>query len=348
MAPTKSLQAGYWGGVEAPPNIHRLEALLAHADWLERLARHLATDDVAHDAVQETWLAAMRAPPAADRPPRPWLAQVVRNFLRKRVRTAGRQQRREEAAQDLHAEVAPADQLYERVELQRLLAEHVMALDEPYRRTVLLRYFDGRKAIEIARLTGVPEGTVRWRLKQALDRLRGALDRRHGGDRRKWALVLIPPRAPLISGLWKGIALMAKAKLAVPVVALLVALVAGVTFWQHALHRPSSASSPHEIVVVPRAHGELRVFGAAAPSAVEHGSVEGLVRDRAGRPVAGAMVSAGRAGAGLGSAGLLASEPRGRARPDGLRGPLRAGPPSRGHLLHPGQRFGVPCTARAR
>ena len=61
------------------------EALLAEAGWLRRLARSLVGDG-AEDAVQQTYLAAIVSPPAGDRPLRPWLAQVLRNFVRMRVR----------------------------------------------------------------------------------------------------------------------------------------------------------------------------------------------------------------------------------------------------------------------
>src|SRR5262245_33950858 len=120
---------------------HDLEAMLAHADWLSRLARHLVRPDIADDVVQETWVAALRSPPESGRPVRPWLAQVMRNFARRRARGEGRREGREQAAAaDAEAATPAADTLYERVELQRRLAELVMALDEPERRVVLLRY----------------------------------------------------------------------------------------------------------------------------------------------------------------------------------------------------------------
>ena len=73
-----------------------------------------------------------------------------------------------------------------------MLAKTVLALVEPYRTTVLLRYFEGLSSAEIARRTGVPSATVRWRLMRALEELRGKLDARHGGDRRSWCVVLAP------------------------------------------------------------------------------------------------------------------------------------------------------------
>src|SRR5690348_10304935 len=63
------------------------EDLLAHAAWVRRLAGALVGDaHVADDVVQDTWLAALRHPPAADRPVRPWLARVVANVASNRRR----------------------------------------------------------------------------------------------------------------------------------------------------------------------------------------------------------------------------------------------------------------------
>jgi hypothetical protein len=68
----------------------------------------------------------------------------------------------------------------------------VLELREPFRRTVLLRYFKGRSSAEIARAQSVPDGTVRWRLKSAIDQLRARLDQEAGGDRARWHRALLP------------------------------------------------------------------------------------------------------------------------------------------------------------
>jgi RNA polymerase sigma-70 factor, ECF subfamily len=204
-----------------------LEDLLAQSDWLGRLAHRLASPADADDAVQDTWLAAQRAPPDPARPPRPWLAEVLRNLLRARWHADQRRRRREQT----HATLTPdreaaVDAVYERVEMQRLVAERVMALEEPIRIVLLLRYFEGHDSTRIGQLLGIPPGTVRWRLKQALDRLRADMDSRFHGDRRAWAVVLAPgadglsPAAPaatvapaaLLAG---GLALLAGAVLGV-------------------------------------------------------------------------------------------------------------------------------------
>jgi RNA polymerase sigma factor (sigma-70 family) len=174
------------------PSDPRMEQLLAHAGWIRSLARSLVKDaSVADDLVQETWLAALRQPPLADRPLRPWLAQVLRNFARMRLRgESNRAEREESSARDARALPSPAE-LVERVETQRLLTAAVLGLDEPFRSTVLLRYYEGLSAAEIARRVGRPSATVRWRLMRGLEELRRQLDERHG-DRKQWCSLLLP------------------------------------------------------------------------------------------------------------------------------------------------------------
>jgi RNA polymerase sigma-70 factor (ECF subfamily) len=168
--------------------------LLGHGAWLRRLAGHLVRGgDGADDAVQETWLAALKARPSQVQDLRPWLGRVLLNNLRNQARTRSRRRMREEVVAGLAPQVTePGDAAFERLQLQRQLAGLVSGLDEPFRTTVVLRYFEERSAAEIARQLGVPEGTVRWRCKEALDRLRAQLDERHGGDRKAWGLLLLP------------------------------------------------------------------------------------------------------------------------------------------------------------
>lgn len=171
--------------------------LLAHAAWIRALAGALVRDDArADDLAQETWIAALRHPPAASLPARPWLAQVLRNLLRMDLRGDRRRRTREEAAhKTAELDGAGADTpelLLTRAQQQRALAGLVIELVEPYRSTILLRFFEGLSAAEIAHREGVPPGTVRWRLKRGLDQLRAELDRSHAGSRQAWQLALAP------------------------------------------------------------------------------------------------------------------------------------------------------------
>lgn len=167
------------------------ESLVAHGGWMRDLASSLLADaGAADDVVQEAWIAAMRRPPAEERALEPWLARVVRNLAWKRRRSEQRRVEHETRS----ASTEPSDSAHdtlERIETQRILVEAVAALGEPLRTTVVLRWFEGLSSVEIARRTNVPEGTVRWRLKSALDELRERLDRRFG-SRESWSAWLLP------------------------------------------------------------------------------------------------------------------------------------------------------------
>src|SRR5262245_37720236 len=165
------------------------EALLAELGWLRSLARALVGQNAdVDDLVQDAWVAAATHPPRDPEAVRPWLRRVVRNLVAFNARTSGRRMRRESTSVADDAQEAP-DQLLARAQLQHALASDVLALAEPYRSTVLLRYFEGLSAADIARRQAVPAATVRWRMAQALAQLRARLDQRSGGDRRAWVAV---------------------------------------------------------------------------------------------------------------------------------------------------------------
>ncbi len=206
--------------------------MVAHGAWLRALARSLLTDRAAaDDMVHETWVAALRSPPERDRPLRPWLAEVLRNFVFMRARHEGARAHREATAGgELHSSTAPAsaEDLLIKHEMLRSLAELVSGLKEHYKSTVLLCYVEGLSSDEAGRRLGVSAGTVRWRLKQALDELRSRLDAAHAGGRRAWRMALLPFVAPArdLGSFWKG-ALVMNAKPIVLTAALLSVAAAG-------------------------------------------------------------------------------------------------------------------------
>lgn len=168
------------------------QALIAHEGFLRALARNLAFDEHrVDDLVQETWLAAVRHPPRAGRGLRSWLARVLHNAARQLARAEGRRARRERAVARPEACAEPAERTRERI------VDAVLSLPEPYRTTVMLRFFENLPPREVARRTGVPVETARTRLRRALARLRTQLGEEadgRGGMRFLSLLSMLHPR----------------------------------------------------------------------------------------------------------------------------------------------------------
>jgi RNA polymerase sigma factor (sigma-70 family) len=168
------------------------ETLLAHAPFVRALARALVRDDAAaDDLAQESLLAALTRPPQRGSL-RAWLVGVVRNLARRTQRGDARRLARESTvALDLPPPPATPSETAERLELFGRLVAAVQRLDEPYRATIVRRFFDGATAQEIASEQGIPVDTVRTRIRRGLERLRGMLDETAGG-RAAWSALLAP------------------------------------------------------------------------------------------------------------------------------------------------------------
>lgn len=246
------------------------ETLLAERHWIEALARRLVRDPgSADDVAQETWRRALTNPPVRIESPRGWLHSLVTSSARDLHRRTSRREARERVA--ARPEATPgAHDLVARAEAQRLVLDAVLALDEPARRVVLLRFFEGETPAGIAQRLGEPAVTVRSRLHRALAVLRGRLDREYGGDRAAWALVLtgnLPRTAPATPIRMKGTLLMStttKTAIAAGALALLAFL-----FWNAGdvpaapppVKQEDPAPSPK-----PRAKPELRAPAEAEPA----------------------------------------------------------------------------------
>src|SRR5262245_42367923 len=176
---------------ERPVASLTLERLLAESTWLNALACALLGDEQeAEDVAQEARLAALKHAPADPAHARAWLVRVVRNFARRVRRQRLRARRRERLAASPEA-LPSSEELVAQAQAQRRVVDGVLELTEPQRSTLLLRYFHGLSAREIAARQSLPVETVRTRIKRALAQLRSKLDHDFGA-RDAWAGLLLP------------------------------------------------------------------------------------------------------------------------------------------------------------
>ncbi len=176
--------------MSADPTRLNADDLLAHAEFVRRLARRLASDDdAAEDVAQDAWLAALESPPRRTGALRAWLGRVTHSLALKRKRDEWRRSRRERASARPERLPSAAD-LVVRESVLRALVDAVLSMDEPYRSTILMHFYEDLSSAEIARLSGVPAGTVRSRLHRALEQVKERLDREHSGDREAWCIGL--------------------------------------------------------------------------------------------------------------------------------------------------------------
>lgn len=161
------------------------ELVRAHIGRALRIARRLVpTHEDAEDVVQDAFLSAMRAINSFDitRPFGPWLTRIVVNqgitFRRARAR------RQDESISAELPSAGPSPALVtERNEITDRFRAALELLPEQQRLMVQLFEVDGLSSPEIAMLTGLSDGTVRWHIHAARKVLRRALaPLMHDGD----------------------------------------------------------------------------------------------------------------------------------------------------------------------
>jgi RNA polymerase sigma factor (sigma-70 family) len=311
------------------------DAVLDDLEGLRALARSLVHgDSEADDLIQDTAIAAITHPPDAERPARPWLATVLRNRWRMNRRTESRRRAREHAVAPEGVTDDASEDRIDRARVLERLAAALVALDEPFRTTVIRRYLDGESAAEIARAQGVPPGTVRWRLKTGLDRLRAALDE----SQPKWKRALVPFVAA------KGAAVV-KAKTSIAILIALIALL-GTVFFVIVKARggddpkvASTAGSNRAVHVTAPVKAPLAPSGSAAAAPAIADPLPGQGRAKVETRVAAGGVVSGRVinwstGEGVPNAELtFTADPGASTVRTDERGAFELAPPAPGHFV---------------
>ncbi len=279
------------------------EALLAHADWVRALARRLVSDvHAAEDLAQEALTTALESPPRHAQHLRGWFASVLRNLQRQRLRRPAPR-----ALEDPEsAECAPsAEEVVERAEAQQVVVEEVLALSEPYRSTLLLRYYACASPTEVAERLGLPLATITSRLTRAHALLRARLERRRGGLLAVLAPLLpTSPPAPIPTGPILLMSATTKTLLALLAVS---AVVAGWRLSTPAIEDPEALGAAVDVEVAmpapeelppleteePAERAALVPLETKAPDEATPPALAGIVRHPDGTPAANAFVLVG-------------------------------------------------------
>jgi RNA polymerase sigma-70 factor (ECF subfamily) len=160
------IRAAQQGSEEAIERLFRSHWPRAHR------AAYLVVRDTAaaEDIAQESFLAALRALDRFDRrrPFGPWLHRIVVNRAIDwgRARTL-----RGEVSQAAEPSDSPQQEVADRGRYSADLESALWELSVEHRAVVVLRYLLDYTPGEIARMLGLPRGTVNSRLRRALDRL---------------------------------------------------------------------------------------------------------------------------------------------------------------------------------
>ena len=147
------------------------------------LARRICGEgQAAEDSCQDAFLAVWRSAARYDArigSVRSWLLTVVHHRSIDRVRRATRHRSGIAGSDEAAALVASADDTelgaLERVDRDEM-AGLVASLPEEQRQAITLSFYSGYTNSEVARILGIPIGTVKSRMRRGLERLRRALE----------------------------------------------------------------------------------------------------------------------------------------------------------------------------
>ncbi len=287
---------------EVPPGT---EALLVHRAFLVHIARGLLNHHDAEDAVQESYLKAMKRPMQYGSSPRAWLGAIARNTSRRLAKRESMRSTVEQRGRRSDSRVPSPTDVLEREETRRRVVAAILGLPDNDREVLLLRFYEEHSPREISHALSMPIETVRSRIKRALARLRRVLQQDTSTDWHHWATGMLPRGGML--GAATSIAelggILAMKKL---VAAAVVCVLFAASVWvahrylessptvsddlSTRTHSSASAKADDERasrpVLRPGAGTESTTKNIAFP----HGTVHGVVVDIRGAPVVGAAI----------------------------------------------------------
>jgi RNA polymerase sigma factor (sigma-70 family) len=291
--------------------------LIEELAWLQTLAHRLVRDRaIADDAVQETWLAALKRFGRDAVPPRDWLLSKLRSSVWNQKRAGQRRDRREQVSARLHEAQPSTSDLVLQSEAQQLLLTALLNLPDDLRDVLLMRHSAGLSVTEIAKRQNCAKSTISARVERGRRLLRDRLGSSQQGP--AWgACVLLAEMpnpttlAPFPPSFWSSLLLSQNLKLAS--VALSVLVVCGLTLSGFGIFSGRALETAPETgtdLASPRL-GSMRAFDHGAPASEVAGTgridaipevqasiasaedyvLKGTVTRLDGRPFTGARIS---------------------------------------------------------
>jgi RNA polymerase sigma factor (sigma-70 family) len=156
------------------------ELVRRHVDFVYSVAMRIARDGAAaQDITQHVFIAlAKRAKDLANRPVLAgWLHQTTRNIAINTIRSANRRRVHEQEAATMNELLTSANE-HSWEDIAPQIDEAVADLSESDRDAILLRYFQGKTAHEMAVALAISDEGAQKRVTRAVERLREVLSRR--------------------------------------------------------------------------------------------------------------------------------------------------------------------------
>ena len=149
--------------------------------------RALGSADAAEEVVQEAWVRIFRRIRDVQDPEafEGWAVRVTLSRIHDEFRHRARERAARDALAGLRLAAGTPPERFsaaEREDLARILREGLASLDDAHREAFILRELEGLPHAEIARVLGIPEGTVWSRLSYARRALREYFRRRRKDD----------------------------------------------------------------------------------------------------------------------------------------------------------------------